>query len=444
MHIDEEKTKYVLEHFIRMYSNLDIKDLDIGYSKKNRIKLIKSNISIENPLDKPFIINRLGKNLPLFYESKCDKPIQYLKNQTIIGFDLFKNVFLFISGIIELSVKSKRDLLGRFIYSDSFQEKHGIIEFPIVNYYFSILEEAVKNTYKIDLITKSESFSVGLTHDIDKCNSGWLEDGFYLLKKWKFSTFLKLQFRKWILSKDNWFNFNDILSEEKFNSITSTFFFLVKKGKINKHYNADYFFNTKNLKKVYAYILNNGSEIGLHGSFGSYLSNYQFQSEINMLNKVLPDKEKVKGNRFHFLCWDQEITSHVIEESQLSYDMSAAYPDHFGFKTGFCFPSQYYNFKKNKPYSFFEVPLILMDATVYEEKYMNLQGNDTFDILHNMIKESIKFHGIFTLLWHNNYYTQYKYSGKLDLLWRIIKICKQYDAKFLTIKQIVEEWKQSD
>jgi hypothetical protein len=442
MQFDSTKFQYVLIHFEKMFIDFDKHFFDIGYEVDSKIRILKSEIDIETPLKQPDRIYWMEKNIPVFYEEKPEKIIQYTEKQTIINIDLIKNAFLFLSGIIEFRIQSNRDEIGRYLYHGSFHEEHDILKLPVVNYYFSILQEAIEQTYKIQLKPKISVLTIGLTHDIDKCKSGWMEDGLFLLKKGRILNFIHLQIKKWVFGIDEWFNFRFILSNEKINNIQSTFFFLTQKGKQGKYSNADYSYKSGRLQKVYSEIISHGSEVGIHGSFGSSVTKGQFLNELNKLNKIPTLKEKIKGNRFHFLCWDQDLTTEIIKNSGLKYDMTAAYPDDFGFKTGFCFPSHYFNFNLNKAYNFTEVPLMLMDSTVLDKKYLDYNESKAIAIIEELISEIEKFNGIFTLLWHNTYYTNYKYSGNANLLYSIIKICQEKNAKFKTINQITEEWNQ--
>ena len=439
MQIDKSKIDYVLEHFIKMFSGIDLKSLKIGYESDNKIQILLSERPIRKPLEEPKHFFWKGKNIPVFYGEDLTEPILFQDDKAFIKFDVIKNAFLFLSGIIDLEFNKNRDKVGRYLYKESFHEKHNLIDFPIVNYYFDILKLAVEKVYEKSLITRYKDINVALSHDIDKCNSGWLEDGFYALKKGRVDLFLKFQYYKWIRQKDTWFNFSEILEKEREHQIKSTFFFLTARGKQGKLYNADYKFSSKKLKRVYLKIENQGSEVGLHGSFGSAFSASQFEDEkLKLEANILLGK--IDGNRFHFLCWDQEVTPGIIEKSGLNYDMSAAYPDKPGFKSGFCFPSRYYNFKENRSYEFVEVPLILMDSTVYEQKYLALKENKSLELANQHIDECVKHNGIFTLLWHNTYYTNHKYRGRQGLLWKIIDRCKAENASFNTVRNIVKQW----
>lgn len=365
--------------------------------------------------------------IPFIHEGvKEEKIISFENQQSTINYDIIGSAFFFLSGWQEYH-SNVRDQYGRYPYNESFQYRHQILEIPVVNYYFDILKTAIEKLTQTQLKRKlwpHNELAVFLSHDIDKINSGWKEDSFAALKNGKIPTSIRLALSK-ISGKDPWENLNSILRSEQELGVISTWFFIIRKGGNN----ADY-----KLRQVMPYfksIKNSNSEIAIHGSLGSAQDSKKLQNEINTLD--MP----IYGNRFHFLCFEPKAYGNTIEKSSLEYDSSQGFAEHIGFRNGFCYPFKPYNLHTLSAHNFIEIPLIIMDTTLCDKKYM---GNDTlkFKTVEKVISEVKKFNGLLSVLWHNNYFTSFKYEGWGERYISLVNELKKSDSQFFTGQQISE------
>jgi hypothetical protein len=418
----ERKFHYILSLFQQVYRIRDFSfDISYGIDHHSRIQIRKGNIE---PLEncKPFFPdpksvlwkNWHGTKIPFFFNvNDCDI-FEKTENYYIINVDIVASSFYLISGWQEYFNEDK-DWLGRFPWEKSVQCVFQVTEIPLVNYYFDILRTVTEMAYDMSIKQagwKDKSFSVCLTHDIDTCETGWLEGGFHALKKRKLLTAFNILAKK-IFSKDVWFNFNEILSLEKQYSATSTFFFLMTNCKKEGIKNADYIIAKKKFIQVFSDILEANGEIGLHGSIGT-------SKDINLLVKELSiSKQNIKGNRFHFLYYDVRQIGQVLDRSPLQYDSSFGFPEHFGFRNSFCFPFQPYNIKEDKPFRFYEIPLVLMDGTL--QKYLKKRPDEALQSVESLFTEVERFGGCMTILWHNTHFSPYKYNGWKSVYEQILK-----------------------
>lgn len=405
----------------------NIGDVEINYGV-NSEKLISIVQSIENSfwnqkkdvnLDR--IIWKEWKNvkIPFLFESDDSKDIiTRSEEKVIINYDIVASAFYFLSGWNEL-VNPAKDEFGRIKFENSIFRKLDIITTPVVNYYFDILNEAIA------LVGKQEKkapwntldFGVCLTHDIDTCQSAWLEGSFSELKKKRVLSIPKL-IMKGLWGKDDWFNFSTITKIEKQYNALSSFYFLPQKGKVGTWKNADYNIKSKSIQKTIATLLANGNEIGVHGSFGTHNSAEKLTNDIQRINRHL-----VIGNRFHFLMFDPLKTVSVLEECGIKYDSSLCFAEHIGFRRGTCYPFYLYNFEKDQISTVIEMPLIVMDSSLSYKKYMGLTPEHSFESVTQIIDEVKKFNGVFTLLWHNTFFSDYKYTGWREIYIKILEYC---------------------
>jgi hypothetical protein len=421
----KNKFDYVLKNYEMFYQinaainygKSDDKGVNVKQSVTNSFFKNKEDIVPEKVVWKEW----KGQKIPFCFDVDDKKEIiTKPDNQIIINYDIIASSFYFLSGWNEL-VNSQKDDFGRVAYDHSIIKKLNICLIPVVNYYFDILNEAMVMKTGRDGKKNSWSgsdFGVALTHDIDACNSAWLEGSFSELKKKHFFSIPLLLFKR-LFRQDDWFNFKLISDIENKYNASSSFYFLPQKGKSGKWKNADYNIGNKNIQKAILFLKNRGHDIGVHGSFGTHNNTNKLIAEINKINI-----KDIFGNRFHFLMFDAEKSVEVLEKSGIKYDTSLGFAEHIGFRRGTCFPFYLYNFKKDCSSMVIEIPLIVMDSTLQNPKYMGISQTESLKSVFSIIEEIKKFNGVFTILWHNTFFSDYKYTGWREIYIKILDFCK--------------------
>ncbi len=428
---------YIIKNFELFYSYNNIK---IGYRDSNSdiniIKNVNEKFWLEkNDIDYKNVVWKKwkGKNIPFLFDTNNEKDIITIeKNKITINYDIISSAFYFLSGWSEIMDKNK-DNLGRVEFKNTIFNKLNITETPVVNYYFDILKEAIKVFSNKDPKINywgEKKMAVVLTHDIDSCNSGWIEGSFNELKSKRIHNIPKLIFNRFF-KNDVWFNFSEILNIEKKYGATSTFYFLPQKGKSEKLKNSDYDIQSTKLKNVISNIEESGCEIGVHGSFGTHNNSDKLSKDISRINS-----NNIIGNRFHFLMFDNDNTVNTLENSNLKYDSTMGFAEHIGFRRGICFPFFLFDFTNNKCSSILEIPLIVMDTTFNSKKYMNLSHNESFNKIKSIVTEIEKFNGVFTILWHNNYFSEYKYAGWKNVYIKTLDYCNENNGLLTNCRDI--------
>jgi len=400
-------------------------------------KLANAQISICKSVDDSFwhekqdidsqkIVWKEWKNVSIPFIFDKDNTADIISNDgnsLIVNYDIVASTFYFLSGWNEF-VASDKDDFNRVKYESTLIYKLKIEGIPIVNYYFDILNSAINQiTHEsIKPLWHKNSFVVALSHDIDACKRGWLEGSFSEIKKKKFFSVPKLIVKRFF-GKDDWFNFDKIIRIEKKYDASSTFYFLPQKGKVNGWKNADYEIQNADIKNIIAELRENGNEIGVHGSFGTHDNLAMLENDIARIPIKAP-----KGNRFHFLMFDLYRTVNVLENAHLKYDSSIGFAEKIGFRRGTCLPFYLYNFEKNETSNVLEIPLIVMDASLMYKKYMGLSQKDSFPAVVKLIDEVKKFNGVFSVLWHNTSFSDYKYTGWCSVYEQILEYCYSNDA----------------
>jgi peptidoglycan/xylan/chitin deacetylase (PgdA/CDA1 family) len=273
-----------------------------------------------------------------------------------------------------------------------------------------------------------------LSHDIDSTDKAWLRGSYHELRKGRINSVINLIYRKFLLGNDAWFNLEEILEYERENGVYSTFFFIPRKGKKDGIKNADYDINNEKFQQAIEKIRKKEFEVGLHGSIGTHSNSNRLIEDLQKVN------HNVLGNRFHFLKFDITKTPKTLENAGIKYDSTLGFSEHYGFRNGICFPFYLYDIEQDEPLNVIEIPLMFMDATLRQKNYLNLNKTEIIDSAEKLIQEIKKFNGIFSILWHNTYFSEYKYSGWKEILDELINLSKSNGLTFLTGKEIAENF----
>ncbi|MBL4657796.1 MAG: polysaccharide deacetylase family protein [Flavobacteriales bacterium] len=432
------KFDYILNLFKAIYS-IDF-PLDIGYGSDSSAKIVIAQGSTDFfEKDQSIPENVVWKtwndqSIPfLFDESDAAYLISETDGSFKINYDIIASSFYFLSGWQEHHI-ADRDEWGRFPYASSIQYKLGIAGIPVVNYYFDLLKHVVEKVYEVQLAVDMWgdcNYATFLSHDIDRCQSGWLEGGSSEVKKGNLLSPIKLIAKK-LMVEDVWFNFDEILELENKRKARSTFFFLAKQGKVNDVPNADYDVTNSKFENVFTSIELANSEIAVHGSLGTSTDATQLEYEIGKI------KAPVSGNRFHTLAYNVKVTPEILEAAKIKYDASLGFAEAIGFRNGFCFPFFPYDLVSDKPHKVLSIPLMIMDATLQHKKYLAIDPKDVVATVQPLVKEVKKFNGCLSILWHNNFFSDYKFKGWREAYEQLLQTNAEWGSNYLTGNEVAE------
>ncbi len=393
------------------------------------------------------IINIEG--LPVLFPIYKKNSFYTLEGQNLIfHHDILKSAFYLLSGFQEYH-SDEKDLLGRFPYKASIQYRLGIIHLPLVNYYFEILIrgfESFCRVHNIDFKRKMffDHWKVMLTHDIDKINTFSLYELAYKFKelagisKSKYSKghqfWLTLKYL-WGFITQRWNNphwdFRWLRAKEKYYGFDSVFYFLRNE---TLHADSYYQYEDSRIKKLLVELTQDNCEIGIHGPYHSADDFSSMQESLSRLSQNSP--QKIAGIRQHMLRYEHPTTLLIQEGVGIKYDTSLGFAEHEGFRNSYCHPFKLYNFEADRIINVWEIPLIVMDSTLFE--YRGLSVAEATGIMQRLVQEVKRFGGIFTLLWHNGYGTDHP-SGKIRHFYtRLLNLFSSYHAQSILGKDLVK------
>ncbi len=432
------KFDYVISHFCRIFG-LVPGEVEIGYGddaakiniRRGRVAYFETRQKLA--LDAVVHKQWDGVTIPFLLDTADAEILEIRDGRAEINFDIIASSFFMLSGWQEYAC-DVRDEHGRFPFAESLQSRFNLVEVPVVNYYFDILKTAVETVYNRKLAPApwgDHSFVTCLTHDIDKCRTGWLEGGAQGLRRWRPWPLLRFGLQA-LFAKDDWFNFETMLDIERRFQAHASYYFLCRKGKARDETTSDYDIEDPKFRRVFELIQQQGSEIGVHGSYGAHASIEQLVQDIIRLN------HSAHGNRFHYLMYDVRSTPRLLHEAGFKYDSTLGFSEHFGFRNGICFPFYLYDIENDRPLDVLEIPLHLMDGTLQNPAYMGVPQSEVLERTAGMIQEVRKFGGCFTILWHNTHYSECKYAGWRDVLLELMEYCQAQGSPFFSGKEIFE------
>lgn len=334
--------------------------------------------------------------------------------------DLISTAFCLINSLQEYN-DPDRDELNRFKFTNSYQ-------FTLRNTRENIVQHCFDEISKIaghsPFREKSRFF---LSHDIDLVNSAILEDGFNVLKRGRIDLFFQMLFNI-AIGKPDWLNIDKIIKMESEYDCKSIFFWIVNKGKINqRERNADYSFSSNKIQAQFRMVEHNGFGNGIHKS----ISDETFDQEFVKYGK------RPLANRYHYLKFNLPQAYHDIDEAGLKLDASLGFAEEIGFRNSYGAPFNPYNFKSGGPFSFVEAPLHVMDRTCFQYKKYPIEK--AWENIHDFFEKNNE-NSVLSVLWHNNFFTNYKFRGYPELYKKILVYIRENNFKTISQEEILKRY----
>ncbi len=311
------------------------------------------------------------------------------------------------------------DQYDRFPY---YLSKHRNILEPEVSKFF--IENGLEVEYPED-----KKFAVCLTHDIDAVflsklaiMRGAAKSLIHCQIRNAFTILFNNINKRW----NPWWNFKDIMAlEEKYGAKSSFYFLTLNKGDL------DFNFEVEDLEHEIGNITDNGWEVGLHGGHEAYNNLDEIKEKKKRLEKVLG--KKVIGYRNHFLKFKVPDTWELLSKARFKYDATFGYADCVGFRSGMCHPFKPFNLNTNKEIDILEIPLTIMDCTLFD--YMKLDMEGAWEITKLLIDTVEKYNGVITILWHNTHLV----GENLRFYEKILKYCYEKGG-WMTSGEEILKW----
>ena len=151
---------------------------------------------------------------------------------------------------------------------------------------------------------------------------------------------------------------------------------------------------------VVTQVLAQGDEVGLHPSYTASERLALIREERERLEALAG--RPVRGVRFHYLRHDAHGTLPELDRLGFAYDSSQGYADRPGMRAGLSFPYRPYDIAADRPLVLLELPMVVMDATLAEGRYLGLSADAGLERATAVLERAARAGGTVAVLWHND------------------------------------------
>ena len=346
---------------------------------------------------------QLGKEIvmPDFSEAKGERLEAKGTEQPtwIIRTDIVYNTFFFISRAEEV-INTQRDEHGRFAAKYSILGQNNRLMIPTVDEYARMLMKL------LDLPLPTPSFSqIYLTHDIDTIAN-------YRHLRGAIGGIVRGEWRKVMdslrdIHNDPAFTFSWLIAQDKKVEGAERIYFV--KDTMGKGYDyPQYKLDGKDFETAEQLIENSGAKIGWHGSYYGG----------DKANRQLGDKAGL--HRSHYLRCSIDQMQRLAEVG-VTDDFTMMFPDQVGFRLQTTRPVRWINPKTIQLTDLVLHPLTVMDCTLSNSNYMNLNEDEAYFECQRLFEKVHQNAGEVVILWHNttpagNTYHRSLYPKLLEII----------------------------
>jgi len=359
-------------------------------------------------LDSEYFSDFSRDAIPVF-----DKDIVF--NEGRSSFDLFASCFYLLARVEEYGTE-ERDEHGRFLSSQSILAQKELLEFPIIDYWIQILQQAIESHYNIEL--QSPHYTFTSTIDVDHLYA-FKHKSIFILLAGILKDVLSLRFQKLkdrSSSDDPYDIFDQLLEWHTSISLTPLFFMLTaERNTYDRSLSPSHSEFAKRVKQLSKYGL------GLHPSYDSNKALFQLIKEKQKLESIAG--QPITQSRQHFLKLKFPTTYQRLIQAGVTSDHSMGYPDRLGFRAATSSPFSWYDLEADCATELRVHPFCLMDVTL--KNYLGLGPSTALAHAHKIITRIKEVNGQCTIIWHNSsFYAGEGWAGWQEVYLNILKMSK--------------------
>jgi hypothetical protein len=356
---------------------------------------------------------RAGERLPALYGSSS--PAASLgadPGADRLEVDVFGSAFFMLTRYEEVVIPD-RDRYGRFPASSSVAGRAGLLRSPIVDSYVELLWSALERAWP-GLPRRSRRFGVLITHDVDDPLASLGRSPPRVVRQLAADLLLRRDLglagrrvrsvaaaRRGDHRLDPYNTFDFLMDVSERNDNRSAFYFLANRSP--NPLDGTYVLEHPWVRSLIGHIHRRGHEVGLHASFHSVSDPARTREEFDRLRAVAEAqgvRQEQWGGRQHYLRWENPVTWTNWNGAGLTYDITLAYHDAVGFRTGTCHPYRVFDLLERGPLELEERPFQVMDGTLFS--YMSLAPDAAHAAVLELASQCRRFGGSLGLLWHNS------------------------------------------
>jgi hypothetical protein len=143
-----------------------------------------------------------------------------------------------------------------------------------------------------------------------------------------------------------------------------------------------------------------GLEVGLHASYTCLADEELLAGERAELARLLGGP--IAGNRHHYLRLPWHDGIRALDRLGFSYDCTLGHAERPGARAGLSFPFRPWDVREGTRLRILELPLVLMDTTLAEQRYLGLSPEAAWLEVERMLDHLHAVGGCASVLWHND------------------------------------------
>jgi hypothetical protein len=176
-------------------------------------------------------------------------------------------------------------------------------------------------------------------------------------------------------------------------------------------------------------------EIGLHASYRARDEAGRIAEEA----RELPSNSLLQGLRHHYLRVAPDQLAAELRAAGLRYDSSIGWPSQPGLRAGTPYPYRLWDSERREPGAW-ELPLVLMDATLSEERYLGLDPDAAFDLATETLEPVAEHGGAVAILWHPPSHHPILSKGYDRLYGRLLRWIEDRGGRTGTAAETLDRW----
>lgn len=145
-------------------------------------------------------------------------------------------------------------------------------------------------------------------------------------------------------------------------------------------------------------LIDEGFDVGLHGSYFSALDGDVFGEEFGRLTASLD--HPVTTTRQHYLHWDIRKTPNIHSDAGIKCDSTLGFSANVGFRAGTSMPFFMFDLDGRRQLDLLQVPLIIQDVGLFWEGGLGLDLDAAKEITLDIMGSIREVGGVLTVLFH--------------------------------------------
>jgi hypothetical protein len=361
--------------------------------------------------------------------------------------DWLGEIFEWLSCSDELSIAA-RDSAGRIPYQETLFARQGISPLrPHVSLIMAWLESALFPNRSPNVLPKAPSPVAGSehlvisSHDVDYYFAGRRSAAARLFKNLAISLLVTKSFS---FSVSTLGELLRLLAGQRVGDFLPTLIAAAEKQGfrsslfllIRSRHRRDGNYQLPNILPRVREASGHGFAVGLHGSYQSIVEHSDLPAEAETL---IATQGPICGGRQHWLRFDRhDKLFKNVERSHFLFDSTLGFSQAVGFRNGACFAFPPYNFEKEQPYEFLEIPLAIMDTALWQAS--RASGRTPTCLAEQVLNESRQWGwGGIAVLWHNPIEHLSVPKRINDVFWEQLKDSASHQEKWVTAEEFLQE-----